>query len=412
MTDRPPVPSSSPSEHSHVVGGSTAKRRRNCPGSLELEKAEPEPESSPFAVRGTMLHAAVELILTDDPMGFQQSKELARGLIGQDLGFGADHEITDDLVNDKIIPALNAWFRLHREFKFVDWFLETQVSLEEVIPGAFGTADVIAKDKQNRIHVLDWKFGDGVMVPVKENEGTAFYAAGVLYDPDPELREFTENVAEDVYFHIVQPQYSGEALNTWKTTWDWVEDMVDALAESIGLARQPNAPLKVGDWCKWCKAAVTCPAKLDKVGEIIDHETQEVSAEAEAGYSIEQLLEIADVAANWSKAVFAKASEMCEAGTPIQGWKMVEKRATRQYTDPEAVERLLHDKRVPKRKSHNSKLKGPAQLEKEVPKIYANEIESMVVKRSSGLTFVRESNPREAVEHDMSQLANAMESTE
>ena len=258
-------------QHSHVVGGSTAKRRKNCPGSLLLEKAQPDGKSSFHAQRGSMLHAAVELILTDDPMGFRQAKELAHTMVGEDLGFGAEHALTADVIDDKLVRALQVWYQLRREFKFDDWFLETQVSLDSVIPGAFGTADVIAKDKKGRIHVLDWKFGDGVPVPAKNNAAMHFYAAAVLYDVDPELTEFTADCADEVYFHIVQPKTGDPVvLHSWQTTWDTVEDELDALAASITLAREPDAPLKMGDWCQWCKAEPTCPLKLAVVTDITE----------------------------------------------------------------------------------------------------------------------------------------------
>jgi hypothetical protein len=56
------------SDHSHVMGGSSATKRINCPASYQLEAAMPEgTESSSYADRGSMLHAAMELLLTADP---------------------------------------------------------------------------------------------------------------------------------------------------------------------------------------------------------------------------------------------------------------------------------------------------------------------------------------------------------
>src|SRR5210317_2213582 len=155
-------------KHSHFMGGSTAERRINCPGSLHLEKAVPDPESSEFAERGSMLHAAMELLLTADPRDVNELNKMLDQLEGQDLGFDG-HEITRELIDEKIRPAWDAWKDLLVDFDLQDWFIEQRVSLEVVVPGAFGTADVLAKDGLDRIHVVDWKFGDGIVVPAREN---------------------------------------------------------------------------------------------------------------------------------------------------------------------------------------------------------------------------------------------------
>src|SRR5512137_3052394 len=52
-------------KHSSVVGGSTAKRVINCPGSVALVAKMPPQESSKYAEEGTMLHACMEDLLAD-----------------------------------------------------------------------------------------------------------------------------------------------------------------------------------------------------------------------------------------------------------------------------------------------------------------------------------------------------------
>ncbi len=131
-------------EHSHVMGGSTAKRRINCPGSLKAEHASPEQATSEFAIRGSMLHAAMELLLTADPENIADAEPLLKELITQDLGFGEEYEITQELVDDKLRPALEAWFTVRDKYELDDWFIEQRVSLESVVPGAFGTSDLLA----------------------------------------------------------------------------------------------------------------------------------------------------------------------------------------------------------------------------------------------------------------------------
>ena len=49
--------------HSNIVGGSTAKRVINCPGSVALVQKMPPKPSSEYADKGTLLHNVIAEIL-------------------------------------------------------------------------------------------------------------------------------------------------------------------------------------------------------------------------------------------------------------------------------------------------------------------------------------------------------------
>ena len=51
-------------QHSNIVGGSTAKRVINCPGSVRLVQKMPPQPSSKYADQGTLLHNAMDAILS------------------------------------------------------------------------------------------------------------------------------------------------------------------------------------------------------------------------------------------------------------------------------------------------------------------------------------------------------------
>ena len=54
-------------QHSNIVGGSTAKRVINCPGSVALVAKMPPKPSSKFADEGTLLHNVIaEIIMSDN----------------------------------------------------------------------------------------------------------------------------------------------------------------------------------------------------------------------------------------------------------------------------------------------------------------------------------------------------------
>ncbi len=393
------------SEHSNVMGGSTAAQRIHCPGSYQLEMNMPEPPESEFAQRGSMLHAAMELLLTADPQTSDEAVKLIGELEGQDMGY-AGHEITEELISDKIVPAFQCWMRIVKEYDLTDWFIEQRVSLGEVIEGAFGTADVIAKDSDDRLHIIDWKFGDGVPVPAESNLGLGFYAAGAMYDTDEELQEVTEEIS-GVVLHIVQPRSgsSDDPLDTWETTEEWVEQLVDQAIQAIEKAMQPDAPVKAGKWCRWCDAKVICPAQQQIVGEVISKEpTLHGLDSVQFGDLLQKLMTIDRLKAE----AFELAQHQLEQGVAIPGFKLVQKRATRKWIDPDEVEATCKKKRVKVDEMYNKTLKSPAQMEKSAKKVFTSALHSMVHSVSSGVTVVPDSDKRPAVSGSVELLANAI----
>ena len=397
-----------PSEHSHVMGGSTAEQRANCPASYQLELQMPEKPTSEFAERGSMLHAAMELIITADPAHMGDAEVLFDQLEGQDLGFEG-HEITRELINEKLRPAVEAWFEVFEKYKLDDWFVEQRVNLEAVIDGAFGTADIIAIDQKNRLHILDWKFGDGVPVPVEGNYGAGFYAAAALYDPDMELQAMTADVKQ-VVLHIVQPRsnYPNEKpLQSWETTVDWVEDFIDLAVDATNLARSDNPPAKTGKWCRWCAAKPICPEYKRLASEALETKPEVMDA-----IQLAAALRKAEQLKPWIDSVFELTQQEMERGVQVPGYKLVQKQARRIWTDPVLVEKALRKGRIKVADIFKKTLISPAQAEKLDKKLYTDTLSDLVESKSSGLTIVPDTDKRPAVSSGVNLLASKLENTE
>ena len=385
-------------EHSNVMGGSTASRRINCPGSYEAEKDIPNVESE-YAARGSMLHVAMELMLTADP---EDPDKWLDELEGQDLGFEG-HEITRELIDTKIKPAWNAWLDVLEEYELDDWFIEQRVSFGDVIPGAFGTADIAAIDMQKRLHILDWKFGDGVPVPVEGNYGLGFYAGGALYDEDAELQEMLAEIT-GVVLHIVQPRVGSDTvLHSWETTEEWVEDLVELAATAVEKAKQPDAPRTPGSWCQFCRGRVNCPAQQGLVSTALSNEPSSMTS-VELGTAMTMALQLK----SWISEVVKLAEREAEQGAAIPGFKLVNKRPTRVWTDQDEAEKRLRNAKVKVGDMFTKKLISPAQAEKMNKELYGSKLSDIVVMHSSGLTLVPESDKRQAVVSSTELLANAL----
>lgn len=398
-----------PTEHSHVMGGSSATQRIHCPGSLALEKSLPDGGTeSDFAKRGSMLHAATELVITADPKDLSAAELLFVDLVGQDLGFGEDFKMTWDLVDTKLRPAIEVWFKFLAEWDIDDYFIEQRVSLGTVVEGAFGTADIIAKDTKGWLHVLDWKFGDGVPVSAVENLGLGFYAAAAMYDEDPELVEFCDNV-EGVVLHIVQPRTAFPDENPWQT-WEtdavWIEQLVDRIVAAMDVAIKPDAPTKPGDWCRWCDAKAICPAQHALAGQALSIEPKSLSA-----IQLADAMHIAETLKPWITSIFELAQTEMEGGAAIPGYKLVNKRPRRVYVNQEAAQKSLRGKKMKAADIMAPReLISPAQLEKVMGKpAYKKFAEDNVVMVSSGVTVAPDTDKRQAVTGSMELLANAMQ---
>jgi len=185
-------------QHSNIVGGSTAKRVINCPGSVALVQKMPPKPSSKYADEGTLLHNVMaELIMSEEPPEYYIGTRYE------------DQILTLELVEEKIRPALRALDIIDPEQK-MEIEAETRVGFGDLLPGVFGSTDLIGR-LGNRAIVLDWKFGDGVMVEVEENPQLMFYAAAAMRTPEAQWA--FEGVTE-IECVIVQPP----EVRRWVTT--------------------------------------------------------------------------------------------------------------------------------------------------------------------------------------------------
>jgi hypothetical protein len=390
--------------HSGIMGGSNAEQRLNCPGSYKLEKQMPKGPPSEYAVQGSVFHAAMELLLTADPETDDELEGLLDELVGQDLGFGEEWKITAEQINVKVRPAWESWITIRDEHGIDDWFIEQRVSLDKVIPRAFGTVDILGKDVHNGLHVLDWKFGDGVSVPVEGNSQLTFYAAGALYDDDPELAAFCDEVSV-VHLHIVQPRVGANRVyESWQTDEAYIEKFLDLAVAAVAAAATPEPPIKPGTHCRWCDGKPICPAH-----EAAGIEALAVKPESMTATDLATNLNRAALLKTWISAVFDLAQRELEGGAQIPGWKLVPKQPRRQWIDAEAAEAMLKKRKVKIDVMYERKLRSPTQIEKLKPDLYSRVLSANVEARSSGLTVVDDSDPREAVADHMALLTNALQ---
>ena len=398
-------------EHSDLMGGSSAAKRIHCPGSYALEQGLPNEESE-HAARGTALHQCIEHYL------IHRDGEDPDVLVGMDF-YG--WTMTQELIDEKIKPALAALDEIIADAGGdMEFLVEVKASLDAVIPGAFGTIDILGKGANGKLYVIDWKFGDGVPVSPESNYQCGFYGAAAMYDDSDDVKQLVWGEGDrdkllHVSFVIVQPRvgYPDEPdWQKWETTDEWVEQFLDQAVQAYDKIQKPNAPLNEGSWCRWCAAnmAGVCPLKTKGLAVVADNTVKPSQMDE---IQLAAFLEACDNAEAIIKNVRAFAHGEAERGVKIPGWKLVNKRASRRYNDAAAAEAKLRKMAgVKVGDIMQQTLKTPAQLEKALGKkkyeTFAKDHVSMV---SSGTTLARDTDNRPDVSDPSKTLAKKLQAT-
>ena len=367
--------------HSLIVGGSTAKRVINCPGSVALVAKMPPKDSSSYADRGTLLHNAMAAILDSDTV--TPESMLWTTFKGETL--------TGELLSEKILPALAALDAIDPE-GVMEYAVETVVGFGAYLPGVFGSADLLGR-LGSRAVVLDWKFGDGVAVSAEENEQGLFYAAAAMRTPET---AWVFDGAEEIEIVIVQPP----AVKRWVTTVKRVKEFERALKRAVKASAMPDAAIVVGDHCRWCSAKPLCPKMTGAVDRAVKVQMENLPAETIGAY-----LGNADLLEDWIKDLRALAMTMMEGGTRVPGYKLVAKRSVRKWLDEGKANKALAAMGIDPVKLE---LVSPAQAEKLLKPSKQALPDDLVASVSSGTTFAPESDPRPEVLQIGQQLTAAL----
>jgi hypothetical protein len=369
--------------HSNIVGGSTAKRVMNCPGSVALVQKMPPQPSNKYADEGTLLHNVIaEIVMTDKhPEEFLHTKY-------------NDQVLTLDLIDNKLVPALAALDVIDPN-KEMEIEAETRVGFGDLLPDVFGSTDLIGRIGKRAV-VLDWKFGDGVAVEVEENPQLMFYAAAAMRTEETKWA-FVD--VEEIEMVIVQPP----AVKRWVTTPARIAQFEKDLVRAVKLAQQPNAELKIGDHCRWCAAKPICPQMTGAVDRALKTSIDGLDAPTISAY-----LKNADMLEQWITDLRALALQMLDSGARLPDYKLVAKRAIRQWTDEDKAKVALFAYGLTESEVIETSIISPAKAEKALKKRKQALPDDLVVAISSGNTLASADDPRPEVLQIGKQLTAAL----
>lgn len=359
-----------PDVHSKIVGGSTAERVINCPGSVKLVAAAPAPLPSPYADEGTLLHSVIDDILS---ARVNEGKDA----IGRKYGTAV---FTQELLDEKIRPALKLLDEVDPDYAMT-MMNEALVGFGDELPGVFGTCDVLGR-LDGRAIMLDWKFGDGVIVSAEENYQLMFYAAGAMRTE--ETAHLFKGVTE-VELVIIQPP----EIRRWTTTVERIEQFMRQLVDAVRQSEKPDAPVVPGKWCRFCPAKLNCPAMNGAIERAQRAELDKFDVQ-----KVNDAMAIADQLELWIADVREAAFRLAESGKRLADYKLVAKQGRRQWVNQTAASAALAALGLTQDEIAPREMISPAQAEKALKSKKLTLPDDLAVSVSSGSTLVPRSDKR------------------
>lgn len=251
--------------------------------------------------------------------------------------------------------------------------IEQRLDFSKYVPEGFGTGDcLIIAD--GTLHIIDFKYGQGVLVSAEDNPQMKLYALGAL-----DLFDGIYDI-EMVSMTIYQPRRENVSTSTVskENLYQWAEEVLKPKAE---LAFNGDGNYCPGEWCQFCRAAVKCRARAEAKMKLATFE-----------FALPPLLsdeEIADILSsiadltNWANEIIAYATDAAvNHGKKWPGFKVVEGRSNRKYKDEEAVAEAA--KNAGYRDIYKQSLITITEMEKLMGKSKFNEILGELVMKPPG----------------------------
>ena len=306
-----------------LLSASSAARWINCPPSARLCENQPD-KPSEYAEEGTQAHALCEYKVRKY-LG-EKVTDPTKNLTKYDNEMEEAAEFYLHFVKDFIAYAKG-------DGGEVMTLVEQRVDFSKFVPDGFGTADVLIVSDKNLI-VADFKYGKGVKVNAEWNPQLMCYALGAL-QMFGDLYEI-----EKITMFIIQPRMT--AISDFEISKAdllmWAEKILKPAAKS---AYDGEGNFKAGDHCQFCKVKAECRKRAEYNLELAKYDFQMPSTLEDS--EIEIILAKADLLEKWIADVQEFALKSALQGKKWQGWKVVEGRSNRQYTDEKAVEKVVRD---------------------------------------------------------------------
>lgn len=366
-----------------ILSPSGASRWLACTPSARLEESFPD-RAGAEATEGTLAHALGELLIRHQIKGINK-KAFDKALKEIQANPQYDNSMQDHAENYAAF-VMERFSEAKSHTKDAILFLEQRLDLTEFVPDGFGTGDtVIIAD--GVLDIIDLKYGKGVPVFAENNKQMMLYGLGAL-------RAFDFMYAIDtVRMTIYQPRL--DSVSTWEISvadlTDWAEN---ELKPKAALAFEGEGDYIPGSHCQFCKAKAVCKAHAEMHLEAAKYEFKDSVLLNDE--EVVDILTRADAFKKWLSAVEDHAlHEAITNGKKWPGYKLVEGRSNRVYSDETLVANRLTSLGFEEDKIYTKKLLGITAMEKEITKkVFAEKLNDLIIKPDGKPTLVPASDKR------------------
>lgn len=300
-----------------LLSPSSSERWISCPPSA-LKNAAVADTSSSYAQQGTDAHALCEYKVNKALGHHVQDPTTDLNYFDEEMAEHTDAycEFIMEQVQGAKQTCADPLILVEQRLDFSRW-----------VQDSFGTADcIIVAD--GILTVVDFKYGLGVLVEAEGNPQMRMYALGAL------------NLFENLYdIHtirtiIFQPRRDNVSIAeiSKNDLLTWADEILIPAAE---LAAKGEGEYKAGKHCQFCKVKATCRKRAEYNLEMAKYDF--VVPDTLDDEEISVILDRADTFISWVNDVKEYALEQAINGHSFPGYKVVEGRSNRKYTDESAV---------------------------------------------------------------------------
>ncbi|MBT3273415.1 MAG: DUF2800 domain-containing protein [Spirochaetales bacterium] len=309
-----------PNAHA-FLSASSSERWLHCPPSARLSESYAD-KGSDYAAEGTDAHTLCEYKLRQT-LGMKVEDPT------EDLTWF--NEEMDDCATGYATYVLEQVEAAKQTCADPVVLIEQRVNFSRWVESGFGTADcIIISD--GTLKVIDYKHGRGIMVDANENPQMMCYALGAL-----ELFNVIYDI-DTVEMIIYQPRRDN--VSTYSISKDdlyfWADEV---LKPSADLAFAGDGSFLCGEWCGFCKAKYDCRARAEANMELAQYDFKLPPLLEDD--EVESILARLDDLVAWASDIKEYALGLAISGKEWDGWKLVEGRSNRRYTNETAVAQVV-----------------------------------------------------------------------
>ena len=210
--------------------------------------------------------------------------------------------------------------------------IEQRLDFSRWVENGFGTGDcVIVADEV--LQIIDYKHGLGVLVSAGDeehggNSQMMCYALGALeaFGDIYDINQIKMTIFQPRRDNVSTYTISKEKLLKWAD---------EVLAPTAQLAYIGEGEFKAGEHCQFCKVKSTCRKRAEYNLELAKYDF-EMPATLD-DIEIAAILAKVDEMISWGNDIKEYALQQAQSGVHFDGWKIVEGRSNRKFTDEAAV---------------------------------------------------------------------------